>query len=356
MLTIRSLNARGVLAPLPRPIVTASGTVEKAPILLLDLTTEESVTGRAYNFGYNPASLKPMAAFAASLSEMLAGRPAAPANIYSETRARFRLMGVQGLVGMVLSGLDMALWDAMGRAAEKPVAELLGSAPCPLPAYDSQGAFRPGQDEAAAEAALAAGYSALKVRPGMGDLDVDVAAMTRLREVVGEGTRVMVDYNQSLDAPEAIRRAERLHEFDLYWLEEPVPAEDLTGHAAVNAASPIPVQTGENWWMPEGAALSIAMEASTFVMPDLGKIGGVTGFMRVAAMADAAGLPLSSHLYPEASAHVLAAAPAMHYLEYLDFAGAILADPARPESGEMTARGPGLGIDWNEKAVERYLV
>lgn len=166
----------------------------------------------------------------------------------------------------------------------------------------------------------------------------------------------MVDYNQSLDAPEAIRRAERLHEFDLYWLEEPVPAEDLTGHAAVNAASPIPVQTGENWWMPEGAALSIAMEASTFVMPDLGKIGGVTGFMRVAAMADAAGLPLSSHLYPEASAHVLAAAPAMHYLEYLDFAGAILADPARPESGEMTARGPGLGIDWNEKAVERYLV
>ena len=356
MLTIRSLSARGVLAPLPRPIVTASGTVEKAPILLLDLTTEEGVTGRAYNFGYNPASLQPMAAFAASLSKMLAGRPAAPADIYNETRARFRLMGVQGLVGMVLSGLDMALWDAMGRAADMPVAELLGSAPRPLPAYDSQGAFRPGQDEAAAEAALAAGYSALKLRPGMGDLDFDVAAMTRLREVVGEGTRVMVDYNQSLDAPEAIRRAERLHEFDLYWLEEPVPAEDLTGHAAVNAASPIPVQTGENWWMPEGAGLSIAMEASTFVMPDLGKIGGVTGFMRVAAMADAAGLPLSSHLYPEASAHVLAAAPAMHYLEYLDFAGAILADPARPESGEMTERGPGLGIDWNEKAVERYLV
>ena len=355
-LVIKSISARGVIAPLARPVVTASGVLEAAPLLLIDLATNEGVAGRSYVFGYAPTTLKPMRLLIDDLSAVLAGRVVEPVTIYRDLRAKFRLLGVQGLLGMALSGVDMALWDALGRAAGAPVARLLGAAPAALPAYDSQGAFRPGQDEAAAEAALAAGFDALKVRPGLGDLDLDVAAMTRLREVVGADARVMIDYNQSLTAPEAIRRAERLAAFDLYWLEEPTPAEDLEGHAKVRAASPIPVQTGENWWMPEGAALSIAMEASDFVMPDLGKIGGVTGFMRAAAMAEAASLPLSSHLYPEASAHVLAAAPVVHYLEYMDIAGAVLADPARPKDGRMTARGPGLGIDWDETAIARHLI
>jgi mandelate racemase len=96
--------------------------------------------------------------------------------------------------------------------------------------------------------------------------------------------------------------------------------------------------------------------ASDFIMPDLMKVGGVTGWLQVAAQADAASIPMSSHLFAEASAHVLAVTPSAHWLEFLDFAGAILATPAEIVDGTVTARGPGLGLEWNEAAVAKYLV
>jgi len=143
-------------------------------------------------------------------------------------------------------------------------------------------------------------------------------------------------------------------DFDIVWVEEPVPAEDLAGHAAVRQACGLAVQTGENWWFPEDAARAIAAKASDFAMLDLMKIGGVTGWMRAATQAAAASLPVSSHLFAEASAHVLAATPGAHFLEHLDLAAAILADPPPVIEGTVTPRGPGLGLEWNARAVEKY--
>jgi len=166
----------------------------------------------------------------------------------------------------------------------------------------------------------------------------------------------MLDFNQSLDPAEAKRRIDRLAPYDLTWIEEPVPQENLSGHAEVREGSPIPIQAGENWWFPRGFAEAIAARASDFIMPDLMKVGGITGWLNVAGQADAASIPMSSHLLPEASAHVLAVTPTAHWLEVLDFAGAILADPIKIVDGTITARGPGLGIDWNEAAVTKYQV
>lgn len=125
-LTIRSVTARPVLAPLPRPLRTASGEIPAAPLLLLDVETHQGVTGRAYVFGYTPTVLTPLRAFVDNLAELLVGRPVAPADRAEQLALAFRLLGRQGLVGMALSGLDMALWDALGRHQGRPVVELLG--------------------------------------------------------------------------------------------------------------------------------------------------------------------------------------------------------------------------------------
>jgi mandelate racemase len=164
----------------------------------------------------------------------------------------------------------------------------------------------------------------------------------------------MVDYNQSLSAPEAVRRLQALRPYDLAWVEEPVPAEDLVGHAAVRASGLAPVQTGENWWFATDMAKAIEARACDHAMPDIMKIGGVTGWLRAAALAESASLPVSSHLFIEASAHVLPVTPTALYLEYLDCAGAILKEPLAVKDGKVTARGPGLGMEWDEAKVAKY--
>jgi mandelate racemase len=172
--------------------------------------------------------------------------------------------------------------------------------------------------------------------------------------MIGPDVALMIDFNQSLDPPEACRRIERLARFDLHWVEEPVPHEDLVGHARVRARTGARIQTGENWWFPRDMAKAVAVGASDFAMLDAMKIGGVSGWLRAAGQAEAASLPVSSHIFIEASAHLLAVTPTAHWLEYLDTAGAILAEPMLPENGMVSARGPGLGIAWDEKKVALY--
>jgi mandelate racemase len=353
-LTIRELRARAVVAPLERPIRTAVGEVPSAPLVLLDIVTEEGVTGRAYLFGYTPVTLRPMVELVKNLEPLLVGKGVVPVERQRDLEGAFRLLGKQGLLGMVISGLDMALWDALGRAQGVSVVCLLGGEEQPIAAYDSYGIVDPADDGPALEASLARGFQAIKIKIGQGDLDTDVRTLAAVREIIGGDVRLMVDYNQSLTVPEAVRRIDRLAEFDLQWVEEPVPAEDLTGHAEVRAASPAPIQTGENWWFPQDMARAIAAEASDLAMPDIMKIGGVTGWLRAAGQAEAASLPVSSHLFIEASAHVMAVTPTCHWLEYLDVAGAVLAEPLAVEAGRVSARGPGLGMDWDEEAVRRY--
>jgi mandelate racemase len=351
---ITDVRARAVDAPLSRPIRTAVGTIPSAPLVLIDVLTDLDVVGRAYVFGYTPLTLRPLVGLIANLTELLRGKPVAPVDRMREFTAAFRLLGRQGLLGMAISGLDMALWDALGRAHDLPVVRLLGGAPRPVPAYDSHGVVEPARDARPIEDSLARGFPAIKIKIGTGDLHTDVETVAAVRAIIGDDRRLMVDYNQSLTVPEAIRRIERLAEHDLQWVEEPVPAEDLAGHAAVRAAVTVPIQTGENWWFPEDVARAVAAKASDFAMLDLMKIGGITGWLGAAGQAEGASLPVSSHLFPEASAHVLAVTPTAHFLEYLDVAGAILADPPGIEDGALVPRGPGLGLAWDEGAVNRY--
>lgn len=353
-LTIRSVTSRIVNAPLARPLRTASGNLPSAPLMLVDVVTEDDVTGRAYILGHSPVLLRALQAFMDNIVPDLAGLPLAPAERDAQFERRFRLIGRQGVVCMALSGLDMALWDALGQSLGQPVVCLLGGEARALPAYDSYGIVDPVEDRAALERSLEQGFKAIKIKLGGGSLALDVQRVAGVREIIGEEVELMVDYNQSLTVTETLRRINRLAEYDLAWLEEPVRAEDLEGHAAIRAVSPVPLQTGENWWYPADMAKAFAAEACDLAMPDLMKIGGITGWLGAMGMAQAASIQVSSHLFVEASAHVLPVTPTAHWLEYLDLAGAVLAEPLEIVDGCVTARGPGLGMNWDEDAVARY--
>jgi mandelate racemase len=353
-LVIAGVTAKAVVAPLARPVRTAVGNIPAAPLVLIELATREGITGRAYVFAYTPTALAALHRLVGDIGAELVGMPAAPQTVMGHFDRRFRLIGWQGLVGMAVSGIDMALWDALGRAAELPVVQLLGGTLRPLDAYDSYGVVDPNDDADVLAASVASGFKAIKTKCGDGDLARDVATVRRVREIIGPDVRLMVDFNQALDVPEAIRRIKRLAEFDLHWIEEPVKAEDLAGHARVRTATGATIQTGENWWFPAGMAAAIAANASDHAMLDLMKIGGVTGWLSAAGLAETAGLPVSSHIFAEASAHVMALTPTAHLLEWLDLAGGVLAEPQQVVGGRITPRGPGLGLDWDEKAVARF--
>jgi len=166
-----------------------------------------------------------------------------------------------------------------------------------------------------------------------------------------------VDFNQCLGVPEAIARARLLDAEGAYWIEEPTHAEDYLGHAAIAREARTPVQLGENWWGTPDMSKSLAAGASDFAMPDAVKIGGVSGWLRAAALAEAYRIPVSSHLYPEISAHLLAVTPTAHWLEYVDWAEPVLAAPVHLADGfAVASSAPGAGIAWNEEAVKRFEV
>jgi mandelate racemase len=353
---IRSVKARAVIAPISRPVKNAFGVIEAAPLVLIDVATDQGITGHSYIFAYTRLTLKPLVQLIEEIGRDLTGKAIAPFDLMADMDAKFRLLGWQGLVGMAVSGLDMAFWDALGQAAGQPLAKLLGGSPRPIRAYDSYGAVDPAADERDLRRSLERGFRGIKIKGGDGDLANDERVVKAVRALIGPDIALMLDFNQSLDPAEASRRIARLAPYDLHWIEEPVPAENLQGHAEVRQTSPISIQSGENWWFPRGFAEAIAAGASDFIMPDLMKVGGVTGWLRVAGQAEAASIPMSSHLFAEASAHMLAVTPSAHWLEVLDLARAILAEPIEIVDGTVTARGHGLGLSWNEAAIAKYLV
>lgn len=352
---ITGLRARAVAAPLAAPHVTASGTLEVAPLVLVDIATDAGITGIAYAFAYTPLAAKPLAALVQTLEPLLAGQPVAPRAVGAMLAARFRLAGVQGMVAQALATVDIALWDASAKLAGLPLARFLGGQPRPLPAYDGIGMVDPGGVARDTEASLARGFRAFKLRAGRPEAREDLAAIHAARGAAGADAWVALDFNQAFTAPEAVRRMRLLDEAAPAWIEEPVLAQDHRGHAEVRAAIATPVQTGENWWGLPDMRASLDAGASDLIMPDAIKIGGVSGFLDAAALAAAEGRPMSSHLYIEVSAHLLALTPTAQMLEWFDIAGPVLAEPATIRDGHVTApERPGHGMAWDEAAIARF--
>jgi len=193
------------------------------------------------------------------------------------------------------------------------------------------------------------------LRLGYPTLDADLAAVRAVRARVPREIHLMVDYNQALTVQEAIHRGRALDDEGVYWIEEPVRHDDHAGCAQVARALSTQVQIGENFSLPYDMERALAAQACGYVMPDLERIGGVTGWQRAAELARARDISMSSHLYPEVSAHLLAVTPTAHWLEYVDWANALLTEPLRIADGKaVTSDRPGNGLEWDAGAVRRF--
>jgi len=354
--TVRELRARAVRVPMSEPHRTASGVIAESPLVLVDVVTSDGVTGHGIVFTYSTAALAATASLVQEFAPLVVGQALAPAERWHALAARFRLLGVQGLVGMALSGIDMALWDALARTHGTSLVRLLGGVERPQRVYGAVGYDGAAGAARTAEAWARRGFTGVKAKIGYPDVQEDLAVIRAIREAVGPAVSIMVDYNQSLTPADAIGRIRVLEDEHLGWVEEPTSSHDFEGHAQVAAAVDTPIQCGENWWGPQDMAHAIRARASDVVMPDVMKMLGVTGWLKAATLAEAAGLRVSTHLWSELSAQLLSLTPMAHWLEYCDWWNPILAEPLRVEQGVSRIEGVlGTGVAWNDAAVARCL-
>jgi mandelate racemase len=292
------------------------------------------------------------------MAEMLQGDPVVPFDLEKKLRAKHTLLGVHNIVLFAMSGIDMAAWDALAQAHKLPLVRLLGGAPRPIRAYNSKGLGIMPVKALAKEATdlVEEGFTAVKLRLGRPQAKADLEALRAVKKAIGPQITLMVDFNQGLTVAQALERGHLIDaEGGVHWIEEPVRADDFAGNARLTREIATPIQIGENFMGPEQMAQALAVQACDYVMPDAQRIGGVTGWMRAAALAQGAGIEMSSHLFPEVSCHLLAVTPTCHWLEYVDWADAILEEPVRVKDGHVQIpERAGIGMQWDEKAVTRF--
>ena len=357
-LTLRSVRVRAVLVPLRRPVVSKVGLFDEWPLILIDLQTEEGIVGRSYLEPYLRQSARYLMPAILDLAAARTGKAIHPIDDFQTGHKSLNLVGYEGMSLIAVSALDMAAWDALAKAANLPLAEFLGGSLGSVPAYNSNGLWLTDiatlADEARALVAEGA-FKGLKLRLGRDRLADDLDAIEAVRSAVGPEVKLMVDFNQGLSLGDALHRCHALDDQKLYWFEEPIAYNNLPGYAQLARELKTPVQLGENFYGPRSLSQAIAMGTGDFVMPDLMRIGGVTGWLRAAAIAGAAGIQMSTHLYPEFASHLMRVTETAHWLEWQDWADPILAEPFKlADSTLVVPKQPGAGIEWNEDAVKQY--
>ena len=357
-LTFKSIRARAVVLKLKRPVVARIATIADWPLILIDLFTEEGVVGHSYLEPYTIKTMRYLIPALQDFGEMLRGRRVAPAELYDLARKSLHFVGYQGQSMIAVSGLDMAAWDALAKAANMPLCVLLGGSVGPVKAYNSNGLWlQPPQALAADALALRdeGGFTGLKLRLGRDRARDDIAAIEAVRTAVGDEMELMADFNQGLDFADALQRCHMIDDLGLAWIEEPIVYDNLDGYVQLAAQVKTPIQIGENFYGPRDLCTALQRKACDLVMPDFMRIGGVTGWLRAAAIAGVAGIPMSTHLYPEIAAHVMRVTETAHWLEWQDWADPILQQPYAIRGGMLHIPDvAGVGLDWNEDAVKAH--
>jgi mandelate racemase len=359
-LTLREITARPIVLKLKRPVVAKIATLTEWPVILVDLSTEEGITGRSYLEPYIVKSMRYLVPALHDLGALLKGRTVAPLELFDAARKSLHFVGYEGLSMIAASGLDMAAWDALAKAADLPLCVLLGGTVGPVKSYNSNGLWLKQPAEVAAEALELrdeGGFTGLKLRLGRPRLSDDLKTLDAVRKALGDDVELMVDFNQGLDLADALQRCHALDDHGLAWIEEPILYDNLDGYAKLAAELKTPLQIGENFYGPREMHKAIQKNACDLVMPDFMRIGGVTGWMRAAAIAAAAGIPVSTHLYPEVAAHMMRVTETAHWLEWQDWMNPLLREPYPIKDGLLhIPDAPGLGLEWDEDMVKHHLV
>ena len=360
LLTFKEIKTRSVILTLKRPIKAKIAYIKEWPILIIDLYTNEGIVGRSYLQPYIDKSLKYISSIIDDFSDLLQNKELAPFDNFELMRQSLHFIGYEGLSLAAVSGVDMAIWDAVSKAAAKPLCCYLGGTVGPVKAYNSNGLWLEKGDVLSKEAKLLieqGNFSAIKMRLGRDSFNDDLKAIELVKKAIGIEVKLMVDFNQCLSLEEALNKCRALEQFDLTWIEEPLIYDNLKGYSQLTREIKTPIQLGENFYGPRELYKAIEQKASDLVMPDFMRIGGVTGWINSAAIAGAGGIPISTHFYPEVGSHVMRVSQSAHWLEWLDWADDILLDPFNIKDGYVQIpKKPGIGIEWNEKVINKHLL
>jgi L-alanine-DL-glutamate epimerase-like enolase superfamily enzyme len=344
--------------PLPRPVRTARHDHAHADTVAVELRTDAGVVGSGYCFAFGARRARALAELVEDLAECYVGRAPAPQARHAEAWRAMNFIGHAGLSLIALSALDTACWDLAARAANQPLFRYLGGDRTRVPTYASSGLWIDYSVDALlreAEEFVKQGHRAMKLRVGRADPEEDVERVRIVRDAMGNDAALLADVNQGWDEATAIRIGRRLEEHDLYWLEEPLPYDDLAGCARVAAALDMRIATGETDYGSAAMKRHLEARAADVLMPDLQRMGGPTEFLRAAALCQAWQQPVSSHLFSETSAHLLAAVPNALILEHMGWWQPLFTEPLSIEGGcVVLSERPGIGVELSPDALKRF--
>lgn len=357
---ITSLQTIPLRLPLAEPLGNATATIHEFSCLAVFLETDAGLIGENLIFTIRPEQLPVLDAMVSALAEAAIGRPIEETEAFwSDAWRRINFLGFTGVSIMGISAIDGAMWDLRGKAAALPVASLIGHARRTVPTYASSGLWLT-QSTAdlvtQAESFAAQGFKAMKLRLA-GRRETDLPRLAALRRALGEHIDLMVDANQAMSAADAIRLGKEMAQFGIAWFEEPLPAHDLDHLAEVAANLDTPIASGENEYTRYGFRRMIEAKAARILMPDLQRVGGVSEFIKVAALAAAHDLPVSSHLFPEMSLQLMAALPNATLLEHVDWFAPLYQEQLALADGCFTLSDrPGWGFSFDKKALGHYRI
>lgn len=359
MTSITSVRARALSIPFERPMLTASFPIAAIDTVFVEMDTDAGIQGHSWIFAFGRNRVGVLRAMVDDLADLVIGQdPCMTENLWQKMQRAVGFVGKQGITALAMSALDTACWDIAGKLAEQPVYRLLGGHAVTVDVYASSGLWLDrSRDELAAEAArfVERGFKAMKMRAGVADEDEDVARVHAVREAIGPDVKLMVDANQAWTRKQALRMADRFAPFDLYWLEEPIPHEDIEGYTHLRTSIPMPLCTGENNYLKSDFVRLVNASAADFYMPDLMRMGGITEMVKTAHLLEAFGATVTPHLFMEHSIHVAASSPNVVWQEFQPWWDPILTEPVDFREGVVhLSDRPGFGLDFDEAAIARF--
>lgn len=317
-------------------------------IITADIRTDTGIVGTGFTHTSGVGG-RTILAMLEEMRPFLLGQPVNPRAVWHDTWRYIRDNGPGGVTTLALAAIDIALWDIVGKQRNQSLADVLGRVREDVPLYGSGINLNLSAEEVVEQVKewKGTGYFAGKVKVGKPDLEEDVYRLTKIREAVGEYP-LMVDANQGWTYPEAVRAMERFRHLNLFWVEEPLPVDDVLGHARLRARSSLPIGLGENVYTLNQFNQYLSSDACDFVQADVGRVGGITPYLDIAAVARAFNAPMAPHFVMELSAHLLCAVPNALCAEDTD--GGTLTElgviePQPPVNGVFTPpRVPGHGL------------
>jgi L-alanine-DL-glutamate epimerase-like enolase superfamily enzyme len=325
---------------------------------IVRITDSDGATGSGYSYTIGTGGASVMKLIERTFAPALLGRDAAQVErIWRDLMFLTHATTVGAITAIAQAAIDTALWDLRCRKAGLPLHIMAGGAQESVPLYTTEGGWLHLEPQALVADALrakAAGFGGVKIKIGRPHVSEDIARLSAVRDAIGPAMEIMTDANQAFTVDEAIRRARQYEPLDIAWFEEPLPADDLGGHVRLARSTSVPIAVGESLYSPLHFREYLAAGACGIVQVDVGRIGGITPWLKVAHLAETFNVPVCPHFLMELHVALCCAVPNARWVEYIPQLDTITTAGMRIENGRaVPSSEPGLGIAWDWPAIER---